>query len=79
MIGATDDGVHDQLLEFVHAVSGAYFFAPSLRVLRRLGRDRHRMTTRRAGSSPRAASSRTTAASGGANASGATASNPIRA
>ena len=37
MVGATDDGLHDRLLEFVHAVSGAYFFAPSLRVLRRLG------------------------------------------
>jgi putative iron-dependent peroxidase len=37
MVGATDDGLHDRLLEFAHAVSGAYFFAPSLRVLRRLG------------------------------------------
>ena len=37
MVGATDDGLHDRLLEFVRAVSGAYFFAPSLRVLKRLG------------------------------------------
>ena len=36
MIGATDDGLHDRLMEFSRAVSGAYFFAPSLRVLRRL-------------------------------------------
>jgi putative iron-dependent peroxidase len=33
MIGATEDGQHDRLLEFTRAVSGATFFAPSARVL----------------------------------------------
>jgi len=36
MIGATDDGLHDRLLEFTRAVRGAHFFAPSLAALRRL-------------------------------------------
>jgi putative iron-dependent peroxidase len=38
MIGASGDGLHDRLLEFTRAVSGAHFFAPSLPRLRRLGR-----------------------------------------
>ena len=38
MMGSSDDGVYDQLLDFTRAVSGANFFAPSLRVLRQLGR-----------------------------------------
>jgi putative iron-dependent peroxidase len=37
MIGGSGDGFHDRLMEFTHAVSGATFFAPSLRVLRSLG------------------------------------------
>ena len=37
MVGTTGDGLHDKLLEFTRAVSGATFFAPSLRVLRSLG------------------------------------------
>jgi len=37
MMGASGDGLHDRLMEFSHAVSGANFFAPSLRVLRSLG------------------------------------------
>jgi putative iron-dependent peroxidase len=36
MIGASGDGLHDHLLEYTRAVSGANFFAPSLRVLRGL-------------------------------------------
>lgn len=36
MIGTTGDGLHDHLLEFTRAVSGATFFAPSLNVLRAL-------------------------------------------
>jgi NAD(P) transhydrogenase len=37
MIGATGDGLHDRLIEFSRAVTGANFFAPSLRVLKQLG------------------------------------------
>lgn len=36
MMGAAGDGVHDRLMEFTRAVSGATFFAPSLRTLREL-------------------------------------------
>jgi putative iron-dependent peroxidase len=36
MLGASGDGLHDRLMEFTRAVSGASFFAPSLRVLRSL-------------------------------------------
>jgi putative iron-dependent peroxidase len=36
MLGAAGDGLHDRLMEFSRAVSGASFFAPSLRVLRSL-------------------------------------------
>lgn len=36
MIGTSGDGVHDRLMEFSRAVSGAHFFAPSLPVLRGL-------------------------------------------
>ena len=37
MIGTTEDGLHDRLMEFSRAVSGANFFAPSLQTLRALG------------------------------------------
>ncbi len=37
MLGASGDAAHDRLMEFSRAVSGATFFAPSLRVLRALG------------------------------------------
>ncbi len=37
MMGTSGDGSHDRLMEFSRAVSGATFFAPSLRVLRSLG------------------------------------------
>jgi len=37
MIGASGDGLHDRMMEFSRAVSGAHFFAPSLAGLRRLG------------------------------------------
>jgi putative iron-dependent peroxidase len=30
MFGTSGDGVHDRLTDFSHAVSGAYYFAPSL-------------------------------------------------
>jgi putative iron-dependent peroxidase len=36
MMGATDDGLYDHLMDFSRAVSGANFFAPSLKVLRSL-------------------------------------------
>ena len=38
MFGTAGDGIHDRLLDFTRAVSGANFFAPSLRVLRSLSR-----------------------------------------
>jgi len=37
MMGAGGDGLHDRLMEFSRAVSGATFFAPSLKVLKSLG------------------------------------------
>jgi putative iron-dependent peroxidase len=37
MLGVAGDGQHDRLMEFTRAVSGATFFAPSLRLLRSLG------------------------------------------
>lgn len=37
IMGAAGDGLHDHLMEFSRAVSGATFFAPPLRVLRGLG------------------------------------------
>jgi putative iron-dependent peroxidase len=37
MLGASGDGVHDRLMDFTRAVSGATFFAPSEATLRRLG------------------------------------------
>ncbi len=36
MMGTSEDGLHDRLMEFTHAVSGATFFAPSVRGLREL-------------------------------------------
>lgn len=38
MLGVSGDGLHDRLLEFTRAVSGASFFAPPLRLLRSLGK-----------------------------------------
>lgn len=37
MMGTTGDGLHDHLMEYSQAVSGATFFAPSLAMLRSLG------------------------------------------
>jgi putative iron-dependent peroxidase len=37
MIGASGDGLHDRMMDFSRAVSGAHFFAPSLAGQRRLG------------------------------------------
>ena len=33
MYGASGDGVHDRLMDFVHPVSGAYYFVPSVEAL----------------------------------------------
>ena len=30
MFGLTDDGVHDRLMDFTHAVSGSYYFVPAI-------------------------------------------------
>jgi putative iron-dependent peroxidase len=38
MYGTAGDGLHDRLMEFTRAVSGANFFTPSLRTLRSLAR-----------------------------------------
>jgi putative iron-dependent peroxidase len=38
MLGLAGDGLHDHLMDFTRAVSGAHFFAPSLKVLRSLAR-----------------------------------------
>jgi putative iron-dependent peroxidase len=38
MMGTAGDGFHDHLMDFTRAVSGATFFAPSLKVLASLGR-----------------------------------------
>jgi putative iron-dependent peroxidase len=38
MLGVAGDGLHDHLMDFTRAVTGAHFFAPSLRTLRALGR-----------------------------------------
>ena len=38
MMGSAGDGVHDRLMEFSRAVSGANFFAPSLATLRAIAR-----------------------------------------
>ena len=37
MVGTSGDGLYDHLLDYTRAVTGANFFAPSLRVLRQLG------------------------------------------
>lgn len=37
MIGTTGDGLHDRQMDFTRAVTGATFFAPSLKVLKTLG------------------------------------------
>ncbi len=37
MMGTSGDSFHDRLMDFSRAVSGANFFAPSLKVLRSLG------------------------------------------
>ena len=36
MMGTTGDGLHDHLMDYTRAVSGATFFAPSLEVLKSL-------------------------------------------
>lgn len=38
MVGTSGDGLHDHILDFTRAVSGAIFFAPSQKTLRALGR-----------------------------------------
>lgn len=38
MLGASGDGLHDHLMDYTRAVSGATFFAPSLQTLKSLGR-----------------------------------------
>jgi putative iron-dependent peroxidase len=38
MYGTSGDGLHDRLMEFTRAVSGASFFAPSAELLRKLAR-----------------------------------------
>ena len=38
MLGAGGDGLHDHLMDYTRAVSGATFFAPSLPVLKSVGR-----------------------------------------
>lgn len=38
MMGTTGDGLHDHLMDYTQAVSGAFFFAPSLNMLKGLGR-----------------------------------------
>jgi len=38
MIGASGDGLHDRLIEFSHAVTGATFFVPSMELLASIGR-----------------------------------------
>ena len=37
MLGASGDGLHDHLMDYTQAVSGAHFFAPSLDMLQALG------------------------------------------
>jgi putative iron-dependent peroxidase len=37
MLGATGDGLHDHLMDYTRPVTGATFFAPSLKTLRSLG------------------------------------------
>lgn len=38
MMGTSGDGLHDHLMDYTHAVSGATFFAPSLEMLRALAK-----------------------------------------
>ncbi len=38
MMGTSDDGLHDHLMDYTQAVSGATFFAPSLNALKMLGK-----------------------------------------
>ncbi len=38
MMGVSGDGLHDHLMDFTRAVTGAHFFAPSLKVLKALGK-----------------------------------------
>ena len=38
MLGASGDGLHDHLMDYTQAVSGANFFAPSLEMLQSLGK-----------------------------------------
>ena len=39
MFGVSGDGLHDQLVEYSHAVTGSYWFAPSAEELERLARE----------------------------------------
>jgi putative iron-dependent peroxidase len=50
MYGTSGDGLHDRLMEFTRAVSGATFFAPSLELLKRLAEVR--AGTRASGRAP---------------------------
>ena len=36
MFGLTEDGIEDQLTDFSHSTSGAYYFAPSRKALAKL-------------------------------------------
>jgi putative iron-dependent peroxidase len=47
MIGATDDGLYDRLLEFTKAVTGAHFFAPAVPMLRELGESKKKRFTKK--------------------------------
>jgi porphyrinogen peroxidase len=40
MMGISGDGEHDRLLDYTRAVSGATFFAPSLKILQTLASSR---------------------------------------
>jgi len=41
MMGISGDGIHDHLLRYTRAVTGANFFAPSLTMLRSLASSQH--------------------------------------
>jgi putative iron-dependent peroxidase len=41
MMGISGDGIHDHLLRYTRAVTGANFFAPSLTMLRSLASSKH--------------------------------------
>ncbi len=37
MFGTSGDGIHDRLLDFTRAVTGSYYFAPSVEDLAAVG------------------------------------------